>query len=302
MPTASIDTLNEHHAVPDHVRFRTGPGGLPVAEVTGPGGTATVSLQGGQVLEFQPTGEEPVLWMSPEAVFETDHAIRGGVPVCWPWFGEAPGGGRHGIVRDRPFAVRETARLMDGREACLCLGLVDDETTRERWPHAFDLQVWITVGSRLRVEVLMINTDVSAISVSSALHAYFRVGDIDPVSVKGVKGLRFLDKTTGFDEKVQEDLLTVEGEVDRIYLDPPAEVVLDDEGLGRRLRLTRLGGDTLVAWNPGQHKAREMADFADAGYREMLCLEPALGAARAIEITPGEERRFGFEVGVEPLD
>ncbi len=301
---ADIAELDHLHAIADHLRFVEGPGGLPVAELRTPAASARVSLQGGQVLDYRVGDGEPVLWTSPGAVFEPGRPVRGGVPLCWPWFGADPAGrgANHGFARTRPWRVIEAARLMDGRGVCLCLGLADDAETRELWPQTFDVQAWITLDRRLTVELLTLATDPLPTTLSAALHAYFRVGDVGRVSVEGLDGSEFLDKNAGLAEARQSGALRVEGAMDRIYTAPGQRVTLEDPVLGRRIGIERLGGDSLVAWNPGAEGVAKIGDMPAGAEREMLCLEPALGAVEPVTLAPGEEARFGMVISSESAE
>ncbi len=158
--TPTLNTLNTSFAITNALRFSEAVPGLPVADVRTPLASASVALQGGHVLTWQPAGQSPVLWVSKAAVFAPEQPVRGGVPVCWPWFGAVPGKATHGFVRTRMWQVRGTELDATG-QVVLRLGLSDDASTRALWDHAFDLEMVVTVGSTLTMALTTRNTHPS---------------------------------------------------------------------------------------------------------------------------------------------
>lgn len=271
-----------------------GPGGLPEIHVTAPAATARISLQGGQLLEWQPAGQAPVLWLSRQARFAAGQAIRGGVPVCWPWFGAHPVDAtqpQHGFVRRQPWQLLELTPRDDGVR--VVLGLKPDAESRSIWPHDFDLRMEILVGQRLCQQLVMCNTGEERLELTAALHGYFRVGDIERVRVLGLENTDYLDKPAGFARRHQQDEVRIHGEVDRIYLQTPGAVTIVDPALQRRIRLEKTGSEATVVWNPGAEQAAAMADFDDDGYRHMLCVEAAVAGEQTVVLEPGQTHALG---------
>ena len=173
-----IDTLNQQFAIAGQLKFVDAAAGVPVVEITTPHASARIAVQGAQVLEWQPSGQQPVLWVSRAAVYQPGKGVRGGVPVCWPWFGAGEAGKpAHGFVRTRMWEVRETGRGM-ADSVFIRFGMKDDESTRALWDYAFDLELIVTVGAALKMELVTRNTGVAAFEISEGLHTYFRVGNI----------------------------------------------------------------------------------------------------------------------------
>jgi len=294
------DALNARFAIPGELEFVEGPGGLPVASIRNEWAGAGVCLLGGHVLSYEPAGGEPVLWMSAKSWFEEGKPIRGGIPVCWPWFGTgAPAAGlpSHGCVRTRMWEVRGTESLDDATR--ITLGISDDEETRAAWPHRFDLSIVVTVGQRLRVDLTARNTDSEAWSVTGALHSYFSVREVADVRVRGLEGCRYRTRVEEPPEGRQEGPITIAAEVDRVYMDTTAECVIEDPGLGRRIRIAKEGSRTTVVWNPWIDKSRRMPDFGDEEYHGMLCVETANAADDVVTLAPGAEHTTSAIIAAE---
>jgi D-hexose-6-phosphate mutarotase len=297
-----LQALNEQYAIGRHVVFAEGPGGLPVADIQNGLATATVALQGGHVVAFQPHGQQPVLFVSNNAVYRKGKAIRGGIPVCWPWFAQHPADPAkpaHGFARTSMWHVVGTAVIDDATQ--LRLGLADSAATWAIWPHAFALELDITVGRRLRAELIARNTGDDPFHIGGALHTYFRVGDVTRVAVHGLDGCAYLDTLDGA-RKTQHGPVTIDAETDRIYLDTTADCLIDDPSLGRRIRVAKTGSRTTVVWNPWVAKARALGDFDPQEYMEMICVETtnANTAGDEIAVPPGGEHRLGAVIEVEP--
>lgn len=298
----SIDRLDADYGIPGRIRFLEGRGGLPFIEMTGVGARALVSVYGGQVLSYRP-GREPerLLFLSAKSYYEPGKPIKGGIPVCWPWFGPDPAGeGRpaHGFARSRLWSIDATEARPDG-PAILRLRLRETEETRQLWPYAFELSLDVSVGEDLGLALVTRNRGDSAFSVSQALHTYLRVGDIGAVRVRGLEGTDYLDKVDGGARKSQRGVVTIAKEVDRIYTGVPRQLVVEDAAWGRRIRIVSAGSRTAVIWNPGARISREMPDLEDVDYHRFLCVETANAADDAVEVAPGAESQLAVSFYVE---
>ena len=199
-------TLNTRFGLPGKLRIQDAAPGIPVIEITTPDAMARVAVQGGQVLEWQPRGHKPVIWVSKAAVFQAGKGVRGGVPVCWPWFGAVDGKPAHGFVRTRMWDVRETREDLAGT-VVVRLGIRDDESSRALWNHAFNLELIVTVGAALKMELVTRNTGDAPFTITEALHTYFRVGDINQTQVGGLEEATCLDKVRDFARTLRPDQL-----------------------------------------------------------------------------------------------
>jgi len=298
--TDKIKALNAQFALGEQLRFQEGKNGLPVARIDNELATAEVYLHGAHITAFQAQGCEPVLWMSPLAQFQNDKAIRGGVPVIWPWFGphatdnDKP---QHGFARTTEWQVNATKALADGSTQ-LQLGLSDTPTTRALWPFTFELSLTITVGAELHIELTSRNTGEQPFIVGVALHSYFCVGDIAHVHVDGLQDCHYIDQLDGNQVKQQNDVVRIAQEVDRIYTDTDATCVIHDEKQSRHIHVKKSGSRSTVVWNPWAEKAKVMGDFSDAGYQQMLCIETANAADDVRTLKPGETHTLSQTVAV----
>ena len=301
-----IDTLNAEHGIPGTLRLTPGRGGLPMIEIENGLASALISLHAGQVLSYRPaSAAQDLLFVSERAYFEPGKAIKGGVPICWPWFGADPEGrGRpaHGFVRSLPWTLLET-RTLEGAATRVTLGIADDEATRAQWDHRFSLALQVTVGDTLGVELITRNPEDGAFTITQALHTYFHVGDATRARVLGLEGCRYIDKSANGEDAVivQEGPVTVSGEVNRIYQSVPEVLIVEDPALGRRLRIQARNSATCIVWNPWIETAHAMADLDDEDYRTMLCVETANAADEVVEVPAGGEVRLAADYRIEPL-
>jgi len=284
--TPTLNTLNTSFAITNALRFSEAVPGLPVADIRTPLASASVALQGGHVLTWQPAGQSPVLWVSKAAVFAPEQPVRGGVPVCWPWFGAVPGKATHGFVRTRMWQVRGTELDATG-QVVLRLGLSDDASTRALWDHAFDLEMVVTVGSTLTMALTTRNTGSAPFTITQALHTYFCTGDIAQTVVQGLDGTSYLDKVQNFAVCQQSGDVTFSGETDRIYTDTEADSLILDGAGGRTIRISKQGSASTVVWNPWTEKEKTMADMAAGEHQQFLCVETCNAGPDAVAIAAG---------------
>jgi D-hexose-6-phosphate mutarotase len=299
----TVDELTARFGIGEEVRFDAGPGGLTCVELHGAHGRATVALHGGHVLAYEPLGQAPVLWVSRNSEFAPGKPIRGGVPVCWPWFGPHPtdrSKPNHGFARLLPWTVHESQTL-EGGEVLVQLGLAESEATQAIWPHRFDLRLTVRLGAGLRLTLTTQSYEEKApLTITSALHTYFAVGDAGRVTVHGLEGVDYLDKAGDGGRKTQQGPITIEAETDRVYLDTAGEVVIEDPVVGRRLRNKKRGSRSTVVWNPWRDRAGRLPDFGAEEYREMLCVETANAADDAVTLAPGEAHELEAIISAEP--
>lgn len=290
-----IDQLNADFGIADHVTFVEGNGGFPLINIKNDHATAVISLYGGQVLSFQPISQEhDVLFLSPKAYYQSGKAIKGGVPICWPWFGPDPEGlGRpnHGFVRNRLWTVLSTDTTPSG-ETLITLGVSSTGETKELWPYDFDLRIEISVGTTLAIALMTLNRGDTPITITQALHTYFTIGDVNQVKVIGLDNTRYIDKVDGGAEKTQSGAVAIAQEVDRIYKDVPRELIIDDSPLGRKIHITSTGSKSAVVWNPWVDISLKSGDLEDDAYMRFICVETTNAAEDVVTIPPGNEFRL----------
>ncbi|MFA6015088.1 MAG: D-hexose-6-phosphate mutarotase [Gallionellaceae bacterium] len=299
----SLTELNQRFAINNHVQFKEITDGFIIAEVSNQHANSNIALQGAHIATWQPRGQEPVIWLSPFAKFAAGKSIRGGVPICWPWFGahandaKLPG---HGFARTVPWEVLET-RALEGGSTFLRFGLIESDTTRAQWPHASSVQLEVTVGKSLRVELVTQNTGKQAFVLGEALHTYFTISDVAKTVINGLEGTDYLDKVGEPARRKQDGGIVIESEVDRVYVDTEADCVIEDKGLNRAIRIAKTGSRSTVVWNPWTEKANKMGDFGEHGYRGMLCVESANAFDNLVTVQPGGTHRLVVEYSVEAL-
>ncbi|WP_312670770.1 D-hexose-6-phosphate mutarotase [Pseudescherichia sp.] len=244
---------------------------LEVLVIDHPQVKASFALQGAHLLSFKPAGEEEVLWLSGNTPFKNGVALRGGVPVCWPWFGPAQQQGlpAHGIARILPWTL--TAHNEDENGVVLTFELQSSDATRELWPHDFTLFARFKLCQTCEIEL----EAHGEFETTSALHTYFNVGDISAVKVSGL-GDRFIDKVNNAQEDVLTDgVQTFPDRTDRVYLNPEACSVIHDGALNRAIEVIHHHHSNVVGWNPGPALSVSMADMPDDGYKTFVCVESA---------------------------
>ena len=303
MKNTELAKLNQKYGIRNQLTFSDGPGGLVWAEINNPYAEAAITLHGGQVLSYRPQTQAPVLWLSRKRYFQTGKAIRGGIPVCWPWFGDHPtdtGKPAHGFARTAAWSVHASEKLED-ESTRLTLVFAASEETLALWPHRFRLEIEVTVSAVLRVKLICTNTGSAPFTCTGALHSYFNISSISNVAIKGLEECPYLDKVDQGRRKVQEGPISIQRETDRIYIDTTAACTIEDNGLDRRIDITKNGSRTTVVWNPWIDKARRMQDFGDEEYENMVCVETANAAEDVVTLAPGGSHTLEQAVRVASL-
>jgi D-hexose-6-phosphate mutarotase len=301
---------------PEGARVEKGAGWLDRLVLEASDGAAHVYLHGGHVTHFQPRGERPVLWTSAHSRFEAGKPIRGGVPVCFPWFGPKAGSPEaplHGFARILPWAVSSVARERDGALRAV-LELTAEAAARGGFPHELALSLAVVVSRTLRLELSVRNVNGAPASFEEALHSYFAVADVRAIRISGLEGVRYIDKTAGAASSERSGIhsrgaqggpggsaaapsqniappagepIAIDGETDRVYLATTGTVTIEDPGWRRKIVVSKSGSATTVVWNPWIAKAKAMPDFGDDEWPLMVCVETANAGASAVTLLPG---------------
>jgi dihydroxy-acid dehydratase len=309
-PTAAQEHADPlaRFAIPGEVVFRSGAGGLTYVDIDNHGGRATICLQGAHVVSFRPKSQqEPVVWLSDAAAFAPGKSIRGGAPVCWPWFGAHAAEASypaHGFARTVAWEVTGTRRRNDAKTE-ITLQLADTPQTRAQWPHPTRLTLTVVVGDKLEMQLATTNLGAAPVQIGEALHTYLHVSDIGAVKVSGLEGSEYHDKVDHFATKKQRGAIAFDGEVDRVYVNTPADCVIEDAGLKRRIRIAKSGSLSTIVWTPWTEKAEKMGDLgrgkSGAGWREMVCVESANAMDNVVTVAPGETHTLAVTYSVEAL-
>ena len=302
MAPLSTEDLQRRFGTSDTIRFEDGPGGLTRIRVTAPAAEAEVYLHGAHVTRYQPRGGRPVLFVSARSRYDAKSAIRGGVPVIFPWFGakaDDPAAPQHGLVRAAAWDVEAVERA--GEAVVVILRLDASEATRAVWPHRFTIRHRIGVGPALDMALEVDNAGAEPFTFEEALHTYLAVGDVRQVSVTGLAGSTYIDKTAGMARKLQgPEPLHLTGETDSVYLSSPAACVVHDPAGGRRLVVEKEGSGSTVVWNPWVAKAQALSDLGDDEWPSMLCIETANAADNRVTLAPGARHRMRAVIRTEP--
>ncbi len=295
---ASLDALEARWGRTGAISFAERYGG-PVALLQAGGSTAVVALQGAQVLTYLPANHSEVLWLSPVAKLGTGKAVRGGVPVCWPWFGPHPSDPTkpaHGFVRARLWSIAGSAAAKN--RARLVLSYDATPQTVDGWPNRANAEIEITLSDTLTISLSTENRGAGSLEITQALHTYLAVGDIGAATIEGFEGQSYIDQINPGPLRRETALVGITGEIDRIYQDCDGPVVVTDQKGGRQIRVSKTGSRSTVLWNPGLDKCARLGDMGADGYRRMLCVEAANAGNDKVTLAPGERHRLTTEISV----
>jgi glucose-6-phosphate 1-epimerase len=288
--------LDRRHGIAGVAHLVEGQGGLTQVRVTTAAATGEIYLHGAHVTSWRPAGHPDALFVSAASRWEPGRGIRGGIPVCFPWFANKAGDPQapsHGFVRTRSWTLDSIAHT--GADVVVNLSIESDAQTRELWPFDFRLVLRATFGAMLHVELTATNTGDAPLNFEEALHTYYAIGDAASVRISGLDGGRYRDKVDGGRERVQQGDITIDGETDRVYLDTTAAVEIHDPALQRRLHISKSGSRSTVVWNPWIERARALADLQD-DWRRMVCVETANVAPSDVVLQPGGSHRLALTV------
>jgi len=279
--------------LPGIAKVMVGNGGLSKVRITSPEVVGEIYLHGAHVTSWKPAGREEVLFLSSQSRWEQGHAIRGGVPLCFPWFGgkrDDPSAPAHGFVRTKAWHLESTAQVGDA--VIVTMFTESDETTQKLWPAEFHLVYRATFGSELGLELLVINTGRTSMCFEEALHAYFRVSSIEKTRVRGLDTVQYIDKTNSNRKEIQQGEIEIVSETDRVYLNTMDVIELEDRVLPRRIRLTKENSRTTVVWNPWMTKAHSLSDLAADEWKQMICIETSNVSDFAVDLAPGQQHKM----------
>ncbi|HZX18134.1 MAG TPA: D-hexose-6-phosphate mutarotase [Pseudomonas sp.] len=271
-----------------------------------------ISQQGAQILSYQEDDQPPLIWLSEQAAYKRGQGVRGGVPVCWPWFGglqrnpqavqamhlQPAAAPAHGLVRNLDWQLQG----IDSRDDGVQLEFVYNSATQPLtdWPHAAELRLSIRLDERLHIQLSSRNLGDTPLAISQALHSYFAVSDIRNVAVEGLHGCRYIETLEDWQQRQQDGLLQFSGETDRIYQGTPAQLSILDRAWQRRIQLRSSGSSSAVLWNPWIDKAQRLSQFADDAWTGMLCIEHANVLDDTRVLAAGEQHQLDVSLWSEP--
>lgn len=270
--------------------------GLPLLVVNTPNCRAVIAFQGAHLLEFTPTGATPLLWLSPNCVFTAGTALRGGIPVCLPWFGpnrEDPSKPKHGFARNTQWNL--TGVSNNGDTGCeLTFALISAPNTL--FAYAFTAQLKMTLGKTAKLELSVSNTDSRAFPCSWALHSYHPVSSLEKVRVKGLSGRDYLDNLEGHARKYQAEDVHFDGEVDRVFPSIENSLRIEEGGNTKPITLTHHNCPSVIVWNPGAANATKIADIGQGQEQHYICVERGAVLSEEWQLAPGETQSGWLEI------
>ena len=286
--------------LPGRVSFMDGNGDLPKTEVSTGSSTAEIYFNGAQVTHFQKKGEPPVLFLSRLSRFHSGAPIRGGAPIVFPWFGSREGQPMHGFARTAAWELKEIIPAADGTTT---LKYALPDSAEASLSTKFTAVYNVTVGTTLGLELVITNDTVDQdFTFENCLHSYFHVGDINAVSVTGLKGCSYLDKCENYARKTQSaEHVKISQETDQVYLDAGSVMEIHDSSLARRIRIETTGAHSTVLWNPWIAKAQQMPDFGNDEYLRMICVESGNVADNRVTLPAGKSSSLRAVISTHPL-
>ena len=272
-----------------------------------------VARQGAQILGYQVDGQQPLIWQNEAAVFKKGKAVRGGMPVCWPWFGNLDRNPdsvqamrqsnepakAHGEVRAIDWELLGVAE--DGEALLVELVLPQAEGHLPGWPHNVALKLSIRLDQALNVSLVSFNAGPESVTFSQALHTYFAVSDVHQISIEGLDGLRYIETLEDWAERQQAGDLVFSGETDRVYLDTPNLLSIVDPQWQRRIQIQTSGSNSAILWNPWIEKTGRFTDMAADGWQRMVCVETANVMGDVVTLAPDEMHVMGVSIWSEAL-
>jgi glucose-6-phosphate 1-epimerase len=296
-----IDELDDKFGIEGELGFNETDGDLVSITIFNKFADVEICLYGAQVMRFIPHGSFDVLWVSPESFFEEGKPIRGGIPLCFPWFGPHPTDDEkpaHGFARLMYWDVIETASNETG-ETMVRLQLCSSDETKQYWPYDFCAKLSLLVGKRLELKLNIENTGGQDFEYSAALHSYFNVSGIENIRIKGLQGATYYN---GFEQELntqEEELLEIKQEENRRYVNTEDDCIILDPIFNQAIRVSKQGSKVTVVWNPGEETSAKMEDLPDDGYEAFVCVETVNAYNDTIKIAPGENHTTATIIGFD---
>lgn len=296
-----IDELDDRFSIEGELGFAELDGDLVYITVSNKYADADICLYGAHITSFRPRNSMDLLWMSPESFFEVGKPIRGGIPVCFPWFGPHKTDAskpQHGFARLMYWDVLETATKPSG-ETFIRLQLCSSDETKAFWPYDFCAEMSITVGLTLTATLKVTNTSAEAFSYTCALHTYYGLSALENLKIEGLQGITYYNQLTGENGVQEEAILQIQEPLTRHYLNTKTPVIIVDPVFRRRIKADKKGSKVTTVWNPGAETCASIADLPDDGYETYVCVEATNAFDYPIQLAPGESFETSAIIGLE---
>ena len=298
----TIEELEHHFAIEGVAHVVAGKGGLPKVRVTTPQAEGEMYLHGAQVTSWKPAGAEEVIFVSDRAQWHEGIAIRGGIPICFPWFrakADDPRAPSHGFVRTKAWQLETITQ--EGEDVVVAMSTASNDDTRKWWPFDFRVIHRVAFGTELKLELTVTNTGANAFRFEEALHTYHRVGHIEKVRITGLDGVSYLDNTESNREKTQQGDVVITKQTDNAYLDTQHVIELLDGKLHRRISTAKENSLTTVVWNPWREGAKSLSDLRDDEWQQMACVEASNILGFAVDLAPGHQHTMRANIAAQSL-
>ncbi|NQU32789.1 MAG: D-hexose-6-phosphate mutarotase [Bacteroidetes bacterium] len=296
-----IEELEDKFSIEGEVGFAELENDLIFITVSNKYADADICLYGAHITNFKPHRTMEILWMSPESNFQEGSPIRGGIPVCFPWFGphktdsDKP---MHGFARLMYWDVLEVTAQPTG-ETFVRLQLCSSEETMEYWPPNFCAEMIIVVGKTLSATLKVTNTSSEPFEYTSALHSYFSLSAIENITIEGLQNTKYIDQVESGDFVQELPALEIQKAETRHYYDTDATCVINDSIYGRRISVAKSGSKITTVWNPGEEACSKMDDLPDDAYHTFVCVETVNAFNDVIKLAPGETHETSTKIGLE---
>lgn len=288
-------------------------GHLPAFEIRHGKAKAIILEQGAHLVSYGIEGEMPIIWDNPNAVFEKGVAVRGGIPVCWPWFGDIAWNAKqiesmcsgfdmppfHGLVRNVDWQLESMHATDDGTCITFHCETTPDQATC--WQHHARLLLSFTIGHTLTLQLKTENLGTKDIAVSQALHTYYAVSNAERLRFEGLSGVEYFDVLDGWKRKLQQEEPVITEEITRAYTQTPDRLTIEDQGWNRRIIVSTQGTRSAILWNPWKERARLLDQYQADSWKNMVCLETARLADDLLLLAPGETDTMTLNIAVEKI-
>lgn len=296
-----IDELDDKFSIEGEVGFAELENELIFLTIFNKYGDVDICLYGAHITSYRPNDSSELLWMSPESLFEEGKAIRGGIPVCFPWFGPHKSDSQlpqHGFARLMYWEVLSTASLPSG-ETKVVLQLCSSEETKAWWPYDFCAQLIVEVGPALNVTLKVNNTSSDTFDYTCALHSYFALSSIENLRIEGLQNTTYYNQLTGENGLQEEEFLQIQEPTTRHYLDTEKPVIIEDTIYRKKIRVAKTGSRVTTVWNPWAETSAAIADLPDDGYETFVCVETVNAFNDVISLAPGKSHETTAIIGRE---
>lgn len=296
-----IDALEEKFSIEGEVGFSEMENDLVFITVSNKYAEADICLYGAHITNYKPYKTIEMLWLSEYSDFEEGKPIRGGIPVCFPWFGPHKTDSslpQHGFARLMYWDVVETQSL-PSRETLVRLQLCSSEKTKAYWNHDFCAEMIITVGKELTTTLKVTNTSAEPFEYSSALHSYFSLSAIGNITIEGLQNTKYHNQLEAGDFKQESELLTIEKAETRHYYDTEETCVINDDVFRRRISVEKAGSKVTTVWNPWEETCAKIEDMPDEAYHSFVCVETVNAFEDTVKLAPGEIHETSAIIGLE---